>query len=59
MNRYAKVLSASAHAYTAQASTTAKWTQGRTMSSWIEMQKQGPGVPWLIALATRQARRAR
>jgi hypothetical protein len=59
MNRYAKVLTAAAHAYAAQASTIAKWTKGRTMSSWIEMRKQGPGVPWLIALETRQARRNR
>ena len=59
MNRYAKVLTASARAYTAQASTIAKWTKGRTMSPWIEMRQQGPGVPWLIALETRQARRTR
>jgi hypothetical protein len=58
MNRYAKVLTASAHAYTAQASATAKWTKGRTMSSWIEMRKPGQAVPWLIA-GDRQSRRTR
>src|SRR6266851_5711109 len=33
MNRYAQVLTASALAYTAQASAAAKWARGTTMSS--------------------------
>jgi len=33
MNRYAQVLTASALAYTAQASAVAKWARGTTMSS--------------------------
>jgi hypothetical protein len=32
MNRYAKVLTASALAYTAEASIAAKWAKGTTMS---------------------------
>jgi hypothetical protein len=59
MNRYAKVLTASAHAYAAQASAAEKWAKGSTMSPWIEARKQGPGAPWLIAFQTRQARRTR
>jgi hypothetical protein len=59
MNRYAKVLTASAHPYTAQTSAAAQWAKGRTPSLWIDMRKPGQAVPWLTGMRSRVTVRGR